>query len=336
MFKKILVPLDQSALAEQALGTAQAIARASHGEISLVLAHRMPPYDGDLAASWSDVRDPEEAVYIRRISDEVSRGSRVVAGGTIASGKPVETICRRAHEIGADLIVMTSHGRTGFSRAWLGSVADGVVRAACTPVLMLRAVGDATALSHGRATPLFHRILVPLDGSATSASVLPAAAAMAQCSNATLVLLRVVAPVPFYVFDPQIPAYPTAVEDPDATKHLACDAEDALTSLAARLEREYSINTETAVEVSADTARAIFQWAKASNADLIAMTTHGRGASRLVIGSVTDKVLRAADLPMLLHHPAVSSEADEPVPVALASSNAIRRMAGLDDTDAVP
>jgi nucleotide-binding universal stress UspA family protein len=323
MFKKILVPLDQSTLAEQALGTAQAIAQASRGEIGLVLAHRMPPYRGDLAPSWSDVRDPEEAVYIRRIADEVARGSRVVVSGTVATGTPVETICRRAHEIDADLIVMTSHGRTGFSRAWLGSVADGVVRAASTPVLLLRAVDDSKALGHGRAMPLFHRILVPLDGSTTSSSILSAAAAMAQCSHASLVLLRVVAPVPIYVFDPQVPAYPTAIEDPDATKQLADEAEDALAAVAANLEHEYSIKAETVVETSGDTARTILEVAKLREADLIAMTTHGRGASRLMLGSVADKVLRGAHLPMLLYHPHAVSP-------ALASADAIRRISTLE------
>jgi len=323
MFKKILVPLDQSTLAEQALGTAQAIAQASRGEIGLVLAHRMPPYSGDLAASWSDVRDPEEAVYIRRIADEVARGARVVVGGTVATGAPVETICRRAREIDADLIVMTSHGRTGFSRAWLGSVADGVVRSASTPVLLLRAVDDRKALGHGRAMPLFHRILVPLDGSTTSSSVLAAAAAMAQCSNASLVLLRVVAPVPIYVFDPQVPAYPTSIEDPDATKQLADEAEDALAAVAVNLEHEYSIKAETVVVTSGDTARTILQVAKEREDDLIAMTTHGRGASRLMLGSVADKVLRGAHLPMLLYHPRA-------VPPALASADAIRRISTLE------
>jgi nucleotide-binding universal stress UspA family protein len=324
MFKKILVPLDQSALAEQALGVAQAIAHASEGEIALVLASRMPPYSGDLAASWNDVRDPEDAAYIRRIADEVARGSRVTVGGTVATGKPVEVICRRAHEIGADLIVMTSHGRTGFSRVWLGSVADGVVRSASTPVLMLRAVTDTKALGHGHALPLFHRILVPLDGSPTSSSVLSAAATMAQCNHATLILLRVVAPVPIYVMDPQVPAYPTAIEDPDATKQAVDDAEDMLAAVARRLEIEYSIKAETVVATSGDAARTILSMAPAHSADLIAMTTHGRGASRLVLGSVTDKVLRGGHLPMLLYHPGTPPRGGPEKAAALASSDAIR------------
>jgi nucleotide-binding universal stress UspA family protein len=332
MFKKILVPLDQSSLAEQALGPAQAIAQASGGEIGLVLAHRLAPYDGSLAPSWSEARDPEEAVYIRRIADEVARGARLVVGGTVATGKPVDAICRRAHEIGADLIVMTSHGRTGFSRAWLGSVADGVIRNVSTPVLMLRAVDDTKALGHGHAMPLFHRILVPLDGSSTSSAVLPAAAAMARCSGATLVLLRVVAPVPIYIVDPQVPAYPTSIPDPEATKQAADEAEEALASLAANVEHEYSVKAQTVVEIAPDAARTILAVAKAREADLIAMTTHGRGASRVVLGSVADKVLRGAHLPMLLYHPTAPGVAAP----AHATSQAARQMAGLTEAELTP
>ncbi len=333
MFKKILVPLDRSPLAEQALGTAGAIAQASNGEVSFVVAHPMAAYDGSMATPWSDARDPEEVAYLRRITDEMARGARIVAGSTVATGAPVDAICRRAHAIGADLIVMTSHGRTGFSRTWLGSVADGVVRNASAPVLLLRATSETTALGHGHAMPLFHRILVPLDGSVTSASVLTAAATLAKCSGATLVLLRVVAPVPIYMIDPQVPAYPTPIEDPDGTRQAADDAEDELSALATSLEHEYSIKIETVVEVSAATARAILDVAKQRDADLIAMTTHGRGTSRLIIGSVTDKVLRGAQLPMLLYHPIAAKVAG---PAALAASGAIRQMAGLANDELTP
>jgi nucleotide-binding universal stress UspA family protein len=327
MFKKILVPLDQSSLAEQALGPAGAIAHASDGEVSLVLAHPMAPFDGSRLSEWSDTKDPAEVVYLRRIVDEMARGARIVVGSAVATGAPVDAIRRRARDVGADLIVMTSHGRTGFSRAWLGSVADGVVRNASVPVLMLRATSDENALGHGQAMPLFHRILVPLDGSTTSASVLPAAAAMAQCSDAVLVLLRVVAPIHIYMVDPQVPAYATPIEDPDATTLAANEAEDDLSTLAASLEHEYSIKAETVVEISGRTAEAILEVAKRCTADLIAMTTHGRGATRLVLGSVADKVIRGGHLPMLLYHP--SATARIAAPAAFAAAGAIRRISGL-------
>ena len=96
----------------------------------------------------------------------------------------------RAREIDADLIVMTSHGRTGLSRMWLGSVADGLIRHSRVPVLLLRPI-DAAAprpFAHG----LYKHILVPFDGSAASEEVLPAALALAKCGSARISLLRVV------------------------------------------------------------------------------------------------------------------------------------------------
>jgi nucleotide-binding universal stress UspA family protein len=334
VFQKILVPLDRSSLSEQALGTAEAIAHASGGEISLVVAHPMAPSDGSMAGSWSDARDPEEVIYVRRLADEIARGARVVAGGTVATGTPVDAICHRAHEIGADLIVMTSHGRTGFSRAWLGSVADGVVRKASVPVLMLRATSDTTVLGHGQSMPLFHRILVPLDGSVTASSILGPAAALARCSSAKLVLLRVVTTVPIYVMDPQVPAYPTTIADLEATQQAAEQAEEELAAIATSIEHEYSLKVDTVVQVSDGPAHAILEVAKHQDADLIAMTTHGRGMSRLVVGSVTDKVLRGSDLPMLLRHPAPVKAAA--TPAILAASRAVRRMSGLPEDELTP
>ena len=73
--------------------------------------------------------------------------------------------------------------------------------------------------------------------------------------------------------------------------------------MASTIEHEYSLKVETLVVVSGRTAHAILDAAERHAADLIAMTTHGRGASRLVLGSVTDKVLRDGPLPMLLLHP---------------------------------
>jgi nucleotide-binding universal stress UspA family protein len=113
-------------------------------------------------------------------------------------GGVVEMICQRAHDVDADLIVMTSHGRTGLSRMWLGSVADGVIRRSSVPVLLLRPVENE---NRHAAAHVFKKILVPLDGSAVGADALPPAQALAHLSGARLVLLRVVQPVPMILVD---------------------------------------------------------------------------------------------------------------------------------------
>ena len=95
MFKTILVPLDRSSLAEQALGPATAIAQASGGEIELVLAHLTVPH----GAGAFDAKDPAELIYLRRTADEIARRTGVVVGSTVVAGTPVDAIGRRDYPV---------------------------------------------------------------------------------------------------------------------------------------------------------------------------------------------------------------------------------------------
>lgn len=305
MFKTLLVPVDGSAIAEEALTMAAVIARASKGEIGLVFAHR-PHREALIEATLNHAVPAEERIYVHRLAEDVARGAQIVVGSAVEVGAPVNVICHRAAELGADLIVMTTHGRTGLSRAWLGSVADGVVRTANVPVLMLRPGTRAPTRVHSADVDPFDRILVPLDGSTTSSAILPAAAALAKCGGGVLILLRVIEPVRFYVFDAAVPSYPTSIPDWESTKLIADDAHEELRTLAPQLEREFGVRVETIVETvtpAMSAAAGILNVAKSSRAEVIAMTTHGRGASRMIVGSVTDKVLRGGHLPMLLLRP---------------------------------
>lgn len=305
MFTTVLVPLDRSSFAEQAVGPAVAIAKASGGEIGFVLAHHVEPKDRLPDSSWRGATHSAEGAYIRAMVDEVARGSAVTVSGTVESGTAADVIRRRATEIGADLIVMTSHGRTGLSRAWIGSVADSVVRNASVPVLLIRPTESKG--SHGDKLPLFERILVPLDGSVTSGTILSFAIALARCSNALLILARIVVPVPLYSYDGPSPSSSSAVVDADATRQLADIATADLCELAERLEGEGNTRVETEVVIAEHPAAALLKLAKTKAADMIAMTTRGRGASRLIVGSVTDKVLRGSRLPLLFYHPRATS-----------------------------
>ena len=179
MFKRVLVPLDGSALAEQAIGQAAAIARSAAAEIDLVLVHQPFPFDNVGDAKRLDALSNEEHRYIESIAAEITSGSSVPVTHTIMRGEATEMICRRVEDVEADLVVMTSHGRTGLSRAWLGSVADSVVRRSTAPVLMLRPIEGKTR--RDAAHHLFKRVLIPVDGSAFSTEVFPAATSLAKC-----------------------------------------------------------------------------------------------------------------------------------------------------------
>lgn len=144
---------------------------------------------------------------------------------------------------------------------------------------------------------MYKKILVPLDGSSLAESVLSQVLPLAQCADAEIVLLRVLAlPISAYmaVAEPRIAM--GAREDAEA------QAKEYLARVAAPLRDEgYRVSVEIGTGVIAD---AIQEKAKQIQADLIAMSTHGRGGlARLMIGSVADQVVRNSRLPVLLIHP---------------------------------
>jgi nucleotide-binding universal stress UspA family protein len=312
MFSKVLVPLDRSSLAEQALGQAAAIARASHAEVDIVLVHEPLQFSGYRGGAVSTGDTQAEEKYIEALAADLGSGASIPVTHAVLHGQPAEMICTRAREIGATLIVMTSHGRTGLSRAWLGSVADAVVRRAAIPVLMLRPVDKPAGRFAAR--HLFKRVLVPLDGSRLAAEALEPAAALAQCSGATVVLLHVVQPVPLVVpYDINQPfVYPPPIPDAEATDRVVQDVIRELEEVARGLRERGSVKVEAHVIVGGRVAEDIIDFARGHDIDVIAMSTRGRGASRILLGSVADKLLRASGLPILLRRPVAVGE-DQPL-----------------------
>lgn len=313
MFKKILVPLDRSTIAEQAVGQAASIARGSNAEIDLVTVHVPFPFAGFSSEPWDDKEAAVEATYLETLETELRSGSGVRATHAVMNGEPAEHICLRALDVGADLIVMTTHGRTGLGRLWLGSVADSVVRHSRVPVLMLR----PTQSSYGRAAArqAFKRILVPLDGSSLATNALGPAMDLAQATGANLVLFRVVLPLPLMTaYDPTMPfAYQPLIVNETATAEFAAVAQREIETLATRLRDETGLDVSSDTIVDSRAAKAIVRFAQGHNVDVIVMSTHGRGATRWLVGSVADKVLRGCGLPVLLQRPAAVTTSYAPL-----------------------
>lgn len=144
MFKKILVPLDGSPLAEQALDKALSIAKASDAE--LCLARVVVPLE--VVAPFVEVqhvyddaihRQREEAqVYLNEVAERLQAHLDKPIQCEARLGMVAETILDCAQEHGVDLIVMCSHGRTGFSRWVYGSIAEKVLRGAHCDTLIVR------------------------------------------------------------------------------------------------------------------------------------------------------------------------------------------------------
>jgi len=323
MFTKILVPLDRSALAEQAIGRAAAIARQCQAELDLVLVHESLLPGGAVHEQDVEMGADTDRRYLEMIASELMSGASIPVTTAALRGSPVDVITKRAQDEHVDLIVMTSHGRTGLSRAWLGSVADGVMRHSAVPVLMLRPI----AAPNDRRARLdaFSHVLVPLDGSANAADVLPTALALAQANRARLSLLRVVPPIPAVVaLDPAMPAaFGPIIPDEPATRELVDDVRSHLEATADRLRERTGVETVAHVRVAEQVADEIVDFAIGEAADVIAMSTQGRGASRLLVGSVADKVLRSSGLPVLLRR-ATRSRDDEERAIPLAASSESR------------
>jgi len=304
MFRKLLLPLDRSSLAEQAIGHAASIARESGATIDVVLVHEPFAFAGYADLPW-DADATAEQKYLDAVADELKSGAQVTATCSVLRGAPAEMIIRRAREVDADLIVMTSHGRTGLSRTWLGSVADAVMRRSSIPVLMLHPEREGGTKRQRVALQGVKRVLVPMDGSALATGIVPAAIDLARAAHASITLLRVVPIVPIVMaYEPTLPVTSMpVVPDDAATQQLADEATRELESVAQRLHEETGIATDAHVVVSVRAAQTIVDQAAARNIDVIAMSTHGRGASRLLLGSVADKVLRSSRIPVLLYRP---------------------------------
>lgn len=321
MLKTLLVPLDHSTLAEQALAPAAAIARTLGARLDVVLVHQQPSLSNLRTADWNNEQLQEERRYVENIAARVTRHGVEQCTHTVLTGEVADAIAERAHVIDADMIVMTSHGNTGFSRARLGSVAYDLVRESKLPVLVLRdtTVRDTTArdsTEDAAASKLalpFGRILIALDGSPASLAVLPAAMELARCAKATIVLLRVVEPVPLFdaamglsaaAFATGVTPYiPATIQDIEATEQVCSRARAELAEIAGLLADEELSAIESRVVVAAHPAAAIVDFATAMRVDVIAMSTHGRGLSRWLLGSVTDAVLRTSKFPLLLSRP---------------------------------
>jgi nucleotide-binding universal stress UspA family protein len=147
MFKRILVPLDGSQFAEAALPYAQMLAECAGGEIELLRVTVHPSTYGyatdptALASLYESDREHCEN-YLKRAMDDLRAKTPAAITTAVLEGIVADSILDYADETHADLIVMSTHGRSGMERWLLGSVAEKVVRGAKVPVMMIRPTAD--------------------------------------------------------------------------------------------------------------------------------------------------------------------------------------------------
>ncbi len=300
MFQKILIPLDSSELAERALKPGMALAEQGNADVYLLsvpfLEHAfveeragygfMLP-EQSLSQSRQDLQayqDEMKALYAHpniRIHTAVSDGDE--------AGVIVDTAIRE----NVDLIVMSTHGRSGFSRWMLGSVTERVLRHAPCPVLAIR-----------EDKPLKH-VAITLDGSALSEYAITPGLDVAASLGSKISLLSVESSEEI---DPLFVAELDKVEaglGARTVEDYYHRTESYLQRLRVRLRKEYDQTIHIAPR-NGPVIQAILDFIDSGKVDLVVMATHGRtGLQRWVYGSVTEKIMRSAGCAMLVVRPPV-------------------------------
>jgi nucleotide-binding universal stress UspA family protein len=297
MYRTVLLPLDGSQFSEQALPLASALADRWGAQLKVVHVYEPqaePDWDEITPFRYEGVERAErewngEAVRF----EQEYLSAHVAADCKVIEGKVVECLETEIAESAPDLIVMATHGRGGISRAWLGSVADNLIRHIHKPILLVRA-SEQEAQNFELCTD---HLLVTLDGSPLAEAVLKHALAIAQPSRTRITLLRVVPPA--YVAT----ELNGLVQSDSHLRERVQAAHDYLNGVATQLGVEgYLVDSDVVVSVHAATT--ILTYADEHQCDIICMATHGRsGVQRLLLGSVADKVLRGADRPVLVYRP---------------------------------
>jgi nucleotide-binding universal stress UspA family protein len=312
MFRSILVPLDGSAFAEQAVPLAAGLANRAGGKLRLVLVHRTPtmPLDSASPKLYTSVelatRKAEHA-YLHGFAERLRQAGTTVTSAVTLSGPIGSSLVEYVTEVGIDLVVMATHGLGGLQRAWLGSVADYLVRTLEVPVFLVRPFEKGTAAPRDLGKG---QILVPMDGSPLAEEMLECAAELARSWDSEILLLQVVQPLNL-VQDAMLPL-PSGYDE-ELTNLWRNQAQAYVEGLATRL-REHGLRAIGAAVIGRNTVETILAAAHPERTSAIALATHGRsGVRRLALGSVADKLVRSADVPVLVYHPS-SLRQEKPKP----------------------
>lgn len=283
MLSRIVVPLDGSPLAEEILPHLRRILRQVDAEVVLVRTANPAPLA--VPPTAVDVTVGEAWSYLGRIAAELTeQGLR--ARARVDLGPAGAQIARAAEAERASLIAMTTRGRTGAGRAFLGSVAEEVVRRAAVPVLVVRVPDLPSPPAVSEVPEPIRRVLVPVDGSDRSLHAFTPAAEMCRLFDGRLHFVRVLG------------------RDDQAERA------QAQAQLGALEERSRALGIEAVSTVTeGDPAERILELARVHKADVVAMATHGRrGLARLLMGSVTEAVLRRSEVPLLVVRSAEAAE----------------------------
>ena len=283
---KILVPLDFSELSIRALSAAAFFAKIFDGKVApfhsyVPVSEMEGPYMLGLGPTATEDYEEMEKVLTERLTEIAKENvdEKYLQNPIISIGNPAHAIIESAKDF--DMIVMSTHGRTGFTRFFLGSVAEKVLRLSHVPVLVLDKESELDSIEN---------ILVTTDFSDNSSAAFPFAKEIAKAVDSRLELLHIL------TYDPHD-------EEPDKAKISL--REQRLKILAKEELHDISDRLYTNVLVSSDTPHeAILNYNLNNPHDLIVLSTLGRtGIEYLMMGSTTANVVRHVKSPVLSINP---------------------------------
>jgi nucleotide-binding universal stress UspA family protein len=301
--RQLLVPVDGSGFGESALDLAGAIAARIGSSLELVtvippVVH--PDIPTVMAVDSRATRTTGAQSHLERQAAELRTRFDITVSTTVLEGAVADAIAEHVRAGSSDLIVMSTHGRSGPARLLLGSVADQLLRELHCPFILVRP-GRALAACE---IPTAARVLVPLDGSPLAETVVDEVARLFHPDLAALHLLRVVAPAEAFPVGAPMPL--PAVE-PNLMEARLTAARRYLEGTAFKL-RAAGWQVEHEVATGWNPAAAVLRSAETHRCDLIAIATRGLGGvQRMLLGSVADKVLRNAAVPVLVLNPAAGA-----------------------------
>lgn len=284
----IIVPLDGSELAERALPYTRALATALRAPVVLVTAIGSTDVREELARSLR-LHESERGYfssYLGAVADRLALSGTKTA---VHVGDAADVILNTANEYRAQMIIASSHGRSGLGRWMYGSVASALVRSSTVPLLLVGKEVEA----RGEDRAHIRKMMVPLDGSPTAEAALTPAKPLAEALETSMTLVRA---VPWaadrYVY---LPPYPYSAE-------LEGELETAGREYLEKVQRDIDMETEIAV-VRGQPADALMTYVADNDVDLVVMTTHARsGLARIALGSTADRMLHGK-APVLLIPP---------------------------------
>jgi len=293
----ILVTLDGSDFAEQALAPALAMASKSGGTLHLLSAVSSLPIfqpadpNRDTSPGWFAEEGVRTKAYLEKVRDRILGDDPSQAVELhMPTGSPASAILQAIRDLGADVVVMTTHGRGALGRAWVGSVTDRVMRESACPVLLLP-TGETADFSAS--------ILVPMDASETSEAALAEAARLARLWESRLTLATVI-PKPQSV---AVPFLDLSAE----TEGIRMDREEEMHAyLEAQAEplRAEGLRVNTLTARTDEVAPGLVRLLEQSRSGLVVMGTQGRGGmARFFMGSVASRMIRTSPVPVMLVPP---------------------------------